>query len=341
MANINTNKIAKTLFIAASLGSLFFVPWLLVKAWLLPLPTTVQQQVDEAIEHGFDGVVVYIRQGQKPAEYFTAGWHDRDAKIVANPQALFKLASIKKLYDAVAVTKLVSDGRLALDKTVADYLPQLIGQIEYADKITLRMMLQHRSGMANFTDTKDFWSNPTSTFEQSVALIKDKSANFEPGEDYQYCNTNYLLINRIMDDVLGFDNFQFVQQRILQPLDLDNTFASLKDVNIEDVMNGYHVGYPFSLRSDEHGMLATAEDVGRFLTALNDGSVFADGEQEIYSSLYQYEHAGWVPGYQSFANYYKDLDVTIVQFYSTTDADLYYWNLSEIINSRIVEILRQ
>ena len=142
-----------------------------------------------------------------------------------------------------------------------------------------------------------------------------------------------------MDNVLGYGNFQFIQERILMPLDLNNTFASLNDVDIEDVMSGYHVGHPFDLKADEHGMLATAEDVGVFLRALNDGSVFDEGEQEIYSSIYKYEHTGWVPGYQSFATYHKDLDVVVIQFYSTTDPKLYNWNLSEIINNRIIKIL--
>ena len=74
--------------------------------------------------------------------------------------------------------------------------------------------------------------------------------------------------------------------------------------------------------------------------ALNDGSLFKPGEQDIYSSIYEYEHGGWVPGYQSFAKYDKDLDAVFVEFYSTTDPKLYHWNLSEIINSRIVKIIR-
>ena len=125
------------------------------------------------------------------------------------------------------------------------------------------------------------------------------------------------------------------------PLNLNSTFGSLSEVNIADVMSGYHVGHPFDLKADEHGMLATAEDVGTFLRALNDGSLFEQGEQEIYSSIYEYEHAGWVPGYQSFAKYHKELDAVVIEFYSTTDPKLYNWNLSEIINNRIVKILKR
>lgn len=339
MTKKNTAQIVRLALLVISISSLFFVPWLLVKAWILPLPSTIQEQLDEAIVHGFDGMVVYIEKSGQPAQYFASGWHDREAKIPAKPQALFKLASISKLYDAVAVTKLVSDGRLSLDKTITDYLPELVGRIEHADKITLRLMIQHRSGIPNFTDAPNFWESPTETYEESLALIQDKPADFEPDEDYEYCNTNYLLINKIMDNVLGYGNFQFIQERILMPLNLNNTFGSLNDVNIEDVMSGYHVGHPFDLKADEQGMLATAEDVGVFLRALNDGSVFDEGEQEIYSSIYKYEHTGWVPGYQSFATYHKDLDVVVIQFYSTTDPKLYNWNLSEIINNRIIKIL--
>ena len=334
-------RIFGIVLIVVSISSLYFVPWLLVKAWILPLPDTVQEQLDEAIDHGFEGMLVYIDQAGKPPQYFASGWHNREAKIPARPDALFKIASISKLYNVVAVTKLVNDGRLSLDKTISDYLPELTGRIENADKITLRLMIQHRSGIPNFTDAPKFWEAPTETYEEGLALILDKPANFEPGEDYEYCNTNYLLINKIMDDVLGYGNFQFIREEILIPLNLNNTYSSVSEVNIDEVMSGYHVGYPYDLKENDYGMHATAEDVGIFLRALNDGSLFEPGEQEIYASIYEFEHDGWVPGYQSFAKYHKDLDAVIIQFYSTTDPELYNWNLSQIINNRIAKILKR
>jgi len=339
------NKKAKltmrVLLLVGTLVSLYFVPWLLIKAWILPIPDKVQEQLDEAIGHGFEGMIVYIDEAGQPPQLYTSGWHNRDSKTPAKPHALFKIASISKLYDAVAVTKLVNDGRLSLDKTIADYLPGLRGRIENSSKITLRQMIQHRSGIPNFTDAPNFWASPTETFEESLALIQDKPANFEPGADYEYCNTNYLLINKIMDDELGYGNFQFIQEKILTRLNLKNTFASLSEVNINDVMSGYHVGYSSDLKTNDYGMHATAEDVGAFLRALNDGSLFEEGEQEIYTSIYEYEHSGWVPGYQSFAKYHKDLDAVFVAFYNTTDPKMYNWNLSEIINNRIVKIVRK
>ncbi len=106
-------------------------------------------------------------------------------------------------------------------------------------------------------------------------------------------------------------------------------------------MSGYYVGIDKDFKTNENGMLATAEDVGIFLRALNDGSVFEEGEQEIYSTIYEYEHGGLVPGYQSLAEYYEDMDTVVVQFINTTDFAGYEWNLSEIVINRIVKILRK
>jgi CubicO group peptidase (beta-lactamase class C family) len=98
-------------------------------------------------------MIVYVDQAGKPPDFYAAGWHYRKNRIPADPQALFKIVSISKLYVAVAVAKLVNNKHLSLDKTLADYLPELVGRIENADKITLSMMVQHRSGIPDFTRT--------------------------------------------------------------------------------------------------------------------------------------------------------------------------------------------
>lgn len=336
-----TKRILRILFITASIGSLYFVPWILVKAWILPLPDTVQEQVDEAIGHGFDGMIVYVDKAGRVPAFYAGGWKDRENQVPADPEALFKIASISKLYVAVAITKLAKDKRLSLDETLADYFPELVGRIENADKITLRTMVQHRSGIPNFTDNPKYWENEQENGKKALEFALDLPANFQPGEDYGYSNTNYLLLRQIIEKVTGHGHEQYIKEEILIPLGLKNTFFSLNEVNIDDVMSGYYVGVDKDFKTNENGMLATAEDVGIFLRALNDGSVFEEGEQEIYSSLYEYDHGGLVPGYQSLAEYHEDIDTVVVQFINTTDFEGYEWNLSEIVINRIVKILRR
>lgn len=341
MSKKQIKPILQTVFIIVSISSLWFVPWILVKAWILPLPNTVQEQANEAINHGFDGMIVYVDQAGKPPESYASGWHDRKTKIPANPKALFKIASISKLYVAVAISKLANAKQLSLDETLADYFPELVGRIENADKITLKLMVQHRSGIPNFTDNNEFWTNPPKNSDEVLSYALDLPANFKPDEDYGYSNTNYLLLSKIIEKVVGYSRQQYFKEEILIPLKLNHTYGSLSEVNIDDVMSGYYVGVEKDFKTVELGMLATAEDVGIFLRALNDGSVFNEGEQEIYSSIYVYKHTGLVTGYQSFAEYHKDIDTVIIQFNNTTDFNGYEWNLAEIIYSRIVKIVRK
>ena len=341
MKSKQRKNLFRVVLLAGTAISLFFVPWILVKAWILPLPDSVQAQVDEAISHGFDGMIVYVDQAGKPPEFYTGGWKDREAHIPAEPDSLFKIASISKLYVAVSIAKLAKAERLSLDNTVADYFPDLVGKLPYAEQITVRMLVQHRSGIPNFTSNPAFWQNEQENGKHALDFALSMPTSFAPGEGYEYSNTNYLLLRQLIKNIVGYDHFQFIKEEILIPLKLTNTFGSIQDVDLDDVMSGYYVGIPDDFKENENGMLATAEDVGRFIRALNDGSVFDEGEQAIYSSIYVYEHGGLVPGYQSLAEYHKDIDTVVVQFINTTDFEGYEWNLSEITINRIVEILKQ
>ena len=343
MTKTKPKQIIRVLLLLGTIVSLYFVPWPIVKAWIRPLPKTVQEQVDKVTDYGFDGIIVYVDKKGSDPEFFTSGYKNRENKIPADPNSLFKIASVSKLYTALAVTKLVYSGHLSLDKTLADYFPELAGRIENAERITIRMMVQHRSGIPNYTDTKNYWAHPKQNDKERLELVLDLPAKFKPNEGYEYSNTNYLLLSELIEKVSGESKFQYIKENILKPLNLNNSYGSIQEVNLDDVMSGYYVGYENDLKTDDSGlMLATAEDLGRFIRALNDGTIFKDKkEQAIYSSIYKYEHTGLIPGYQTIAKYHKDIDAVVIQFTNTVDFEGYNWNLSEIMYSRIVKILRK
>ncbi len=336
-------RIIGIILIAGSLSSLAFVPWILVRAWVSPLPDTVQGQVKEALALGVDGMIVYVDAFGAPATQYAAGWHDRDDRIPAYPGALFKIASISKLYVAVAVTKLVGEGKLSLDTPLADYLPELTGRIEHADEITLRMLVQHRSGIPNYTDAAGYWTTaPTPDNRQSLALVLGEPADFKPDENYRYSNTNYLLIGEILDSTLGYSHHRYIRQEVLVPLGLEHTYSLLREVAADDLMSGYIVGYAGNLKAKDFispagSMIATAADVGIFLRALNDGSLLNGQEQAVYSSIYVYEHTGLLPGYSSIARYHPDIDAVVILFINTSGG--YSWNIAEILYDRLVRIV--
>ena len=120
-------KISHT--IAIGLIALFYIPGCIS---LAPLPDTVQSEIENALDRGFDGIIVYVDQGGDTANY-AAGWKNRENRIPADPHTLFKIASISKLYIAAAATKLIYNDSLSLDKTLAEYLPDVAGRIENAE----------------------------------------------------------------------------------------------------------------------------------------------------------------------------------------------------------------
>ena len=331
--------------IVAIICTVVFTPWDVLRVWAAPLPNTIQEQVNNAIGRRLDGIIVYVDKKGREPEFYSAGWKNKENKVPADPHALFKIASISKLYIAAATAKLVSNKSLSLDKTLAEYLPELAGRIENADQITLRMLLQHRSDIPNFTDDPRFpWFKPSTNSNEILNLVLDKPADFKPGSRYSYSNTNYLLIGNILDKTLGYSHRQYIKKEILDPLGLTHTYGLLSEVDLKEVVSRYISDYNGDLKALDYvnpggSMVATAQDVGIFLRALNDGTLLNHDEQAIYSSIYVYEHTGLLPGYQSIARYHKDIDTVVILFMNTSGGDS--WTKIEIIYNRIIRILRR
>lgn len=327
-----------------TVGSIIiFAPWPAAIAYFTPLPATVQEQVNDAIDYQLDGIIVYIdRFGEEPL-FYAAGWKDRELLIPADPHSLFKIASISKLYIATAAAMLINENQLNLDDTVEDYFPELVGKIKHADQITLRMLLKHRSGIPNWVEDPERWNISSTDVNDYLALVFDDPADFEPGDRYDYSNTNYLLIGNILDQALGYHHQQYIRNEILDNLGLTQTFALLSDVDLARVSSGYDTGFNEDFKMREHivpggSMVATAKDTGMFLRALNDGTLLTKDEQAIYSSIYKYEHTGLLAGYSSIARYHEDIDAVVIQFVNTSGG--HTWLTTEVVYDRIVRILR-
>ena len=312
---------------------------------LIYFPKSIQEEVDKTLDNGYDGIIVCVNQNGQ-SKLYTSGWNNREDQIPADPHLLFKIASISKLYIAAATVKLIQDEQLSLNQTLAELIPEVADKIEYADEITLEMMLQHRSGIPEFIYHPEFAnSDPEESYLETVNLIFNNDADFKPGKKYRYSNTNYLLIGEILDRTLGYSHHDYIKSEILQPLHLENTYNLLSEVDSSRVMSGYYMGYDEDLKMNDYtrpggSMIATAEDVSIFLRALIDGSLLNEQEQAIYSSVYEYEHTGWLNGYTSIARYENDIDAVIIQFVNTSKGEMFWLGL-ERSYSRILKAVRK
>lgn len=149
---------------------------------LFYIPGSIEEEMQKAVEGKFDGMIVYVNQSGK-SSFYSAGFNNREKQIPADPHDLFKIGSISKLYIAAACTKLIASGALDLEQKLIDLIPEVVTHIEYAEQITLRMMISHRSGIPEYIYEPEFKEGTTESYLTTAKLIYDKAADFKPNKN--------------------------------------------------------------------------------------------------------------------------------------------------------------
>lgn len=286
------------------------------------IPTTLESVVKQAAQ-SVDGIILFIDKKGLESVMLSEGIRRRNMTTPLDGEELFKIASISKLFIAVATTKLVSEGTLRLDDTLGMWLPDLVDKIQNAEVITLEQLIKHRSGVPDFDSQVGFsWENSHEDINETLDFALGLAADFAPNEKYEYSNTNYLLIAKILDTALGFEHAQYIESEIVNKLGLKNTYVYPSQVNFSELVSGYWFDEDRKEQTYNipgGSMISTAREVAYFIRQLNKGNELLTPEQrELYH--YFFSHSGWLPGYQSIANYYSDIDTVIVQFINTTGA---------------------
>ena len=308
-----------------------------------PSANTLQGVLDESINRGVDGLVLAVLDNNGDLRVFEAGIQDRSSQTAMDSQSLFKIASVSKLFIAAATTQVIHKGLLSLDDTLAQRLPQLASRMQNSESITVRNLLQHRSGVPDFDSQPGFsWENSHTDNSRVLEYALDHAADFPPNARYEYSNTNYLLIAMILDRVLGYSHHRHIQDFILDPLGMEDSHHLLAEADLARLISGYWSGVNTTRRDyvvPGGSMVSTASDVATFLDALARGTLLNPQEQASYESVYWLQHSGWLPGYQTIANFESNPDVTIVLHLNNTGSP------SERVISdtyrRVLEILRR
>ncbi|MCW8876539.1 MAG: beta-lactamase family protein [Kangiellaceae bacterium] len=301
-------------------------------------PLTIQDILDNGVSQGIDGILVYVEKtGESPLS-FASGLQNRTNTVAASPEALFKIASISKLFIAVASVKLIREGLINPDDTLAYWLPDISIRIANSQSITIQNLLQHRSGVPDFDSQVGFsWQDSHTNIDNTLEFVLGLPADFAPDTRFEYSNTNYLLIGKILDTALGYSHQQYIRDNILLALDMTNSYSLLSEVDLNLMSRGYWIGQD-RLQQDYvipgGSMISTVEDIGVFIRGLATGTLLSSEEKMIYDQFFpSYAHSGWLPGYQSIARYHANIDTVIVQFVNTTGDN------SESISSNTYEQL--
>ncbi len=223
------------------------------------------------------------------------GLAEAEFKAPANGATMFRIGSITKQFTAALMMRLVEQKKVTLDDGVATYVPDFPLQ---GKQVTLRMLLNHSSGIPSYTDVGEAWekTNPLELSHQELlAFVAGKPFDFEPGTDWKYNNTGYYLLGMVLEKVHGVPFAQVVQDEIASPLHLGRTRYDSNGELIENRAQGYTMEKGKRSNDGLLGMsqpgaagalLSTGEDLVRWSMALAGGKVVtAESFTQMTTSL--------------------------------------------------------
>jgi D-alanyl-D-alanine carboxypeptidase len=244
----------------------------------------LQRTLDEIVAAGAPGAAALVRDGTRTIR-LSSGEGDLEPSSPMRSGDLVRIGGVTKSYTATVVLQLVGEGKLALDDTVEQRLP---GTIPNGGDITIRQLLNHTSGIADYANDPSVLApyaegDLSHVFDprQGLQVAVDRGPMFAPGSALGYSNTNYLLLGMIVEGATGRSIGDELQARIFEPLGLRHTSYATSS----DIPGSYTHGYllmdapplvdvtAFSptVLGASGAILSNANDVARFYRGLLSG----------------------------------------------------------------------
>src|SRR5882762_7578119 len=212
------------------------------------------------------GISLAVVKDGKPLYVKSYGVATLEHAVPAKPQTVFQIGSVGKQFTAVAVMMLANEHKLDLDDPLSKYLPEVPPSW---GKVTLRLMLNHQSGIPQFTTPErqllDLAHDYTDL--ELIQLASGQPLDFEPGTDVSYSDTGYVLLGFVIDRVAGMFYGDFLQQRVFGPLGMKQT----RVISDKDIVPNRASGY----EKAESGALHNQSYVSPALNRTADGSLYS------------------------------------------------------------------
>lgn len=238
-------------------------------------------------DESFSGVVV-IHQDNEEVFKMAGGYANRSFKVPNQVDTKFRIASVGKMFTAVAVLQLVEKGLIGLETKVIDFLQ--LNDTKISPDITIKQLLNHSSGIADYCEEDDgdeaweeLWKEHpiyhVRVLRDYLELFKNKPANFQPGEKFKYCSAGYILLGLVIEKVSNMDYFEYVRKNVFEPLHMKDTGFIQLDHVVENVAEGYELmdhGWERNIYTatpgpgPDGGATSTAQDLLIFIKALQE-----------------------------------------------------------------------
>ncbi|XYH95152.1 serine hydrolase domain-containing protein [Sorangium sp. So ce1128] len=285
-----------------------------------------------------------------------AGVADAEANLPMQPGDLFRVGSITKTFVAALALMLRAEGRLSLDDAVSRY----VDGVPRGEQITVRQILNHTSGLFDFTESDTFWAaaldDPAHTWTPAelIEIVASNPPYFEPGEGFAYSNTNYIIAGLLIEAASGEPISELLRTRVLEPAELAHTYLDGAEPALPGLVHGYGrsrgelvdttSAVDPSAAGTAGALVSTTSDLTSFYRKLLDGTLLGPaelaemttwvdaplGEVNGYglglsrreSSLgVQYGHDGSIWGFTSSSYYAIDSDASITVLVNLESGD--------------------
>jgi CubicO group peptidase (beta-lactamase class C family) len=191
------------------------------------VPENLGEAIDRIVlaemeEGGLAGVAVGVARGLFVVHAAGYGFADVENEIPVTPETSFRVGSITKQFTAAAIVDLADDGALDLDDRLTQYLPEYPG---YGPDVTISMLLSHTSGVKNYTTMEAWWETLAAdmTPRRLIGVFEAQPFDFNPGIEFAYSNSGYVLLGWIAEQVTGQPYGGILNERLFVPLQLEST----------------------------------------------------------------------------------------------------------------------
>ncbi len=167
-----------------------------------------------------DGEIIFLRSyGLSSLEYL----------VPNTTETIFNTASVSKQFTAMGIVKLHQDGKISIDDDIRKHVPELP---EFKEKITVRHLLHHTSGLRSLHALLGLagWRGDDARTNEDLYrfMAKQQDLNFRPGDEYLYCNTGYIYMAKIIENVTGEEFTSWMKNEVFSPLGMRNTYVEDK-----------------------------------------------------------------------------------------------------------------
>ncbi|WP_020570997.1 serine hydrolase domain-containing protein [Neolewinella persica] len=246
--------------------------------------TTLRGTIDQLGQEDLYSGVVLLTRGDETLLEEAYGLADQKSKEAIGLDTKFNLASMNKMFTAVAIMQLRESGKLGLQDLVGQHLPDY-PDISVRDSVTIEQLLTHTSGLGDFFNEKFEQREPASvrTLDDYHSLFVGDPLNFKPGEGFAYSNAGYIVLGLIIEQIAGRNYYDHIKEEIFIPLAMNDSGWGHSDTIVPGLAKAYvqrdSLGFwqenPYLAikGSSAGGGFSTVGDLSKFVKALKSNSL--------------------------------------------------------------------